>query len=112
MPDGGFHVNLKVLEAHERELRALLAQMPDAADAGSGAGSSLWNPDVFGIVGMVPAQILRGWIDDAVDFVGKAKGAGVEMAGRFKEMREAYADGDQESAAMFDAILKQLEGRK
>lgn len=111
MPDGGFQVDLKVLEAHERELKSLLAQMPDAEDAGGG-GESLWNPDVFGVVGILAAQTLRVWINDAVDFVGKAKEAGEEMAGRFKEMREAYADGDQDAAAMFDAILKQLEGRK
>ncbi|MGH3863384.1 hypothetical protein [Actinokineospora sp.] len=84
--------------------------MPDAQDAGGG-GESLLNPDVFGVVGILAAQTLRIWINDAVDFVGKAKGAGEEMASRFEEMREAYVKGDQE-AAMFDAILKQLEGRK
>lgn len=107
MPDGGFQVDLKVLEAHERELKALLDNMPDAA-----AGDSFWNPDVFGIVGMFAAQTLNIWTNDAVELVGKAKAAGDEMAKRFKEMREAYANGDQESAAMFEAILKQLEARK
>lgn len=108
MPDGGFQVDLKVLEAHERELKALLADMPDAADA----GDSFWNPDVFGIVGMFAAQTLNIWTNDAVELVGKAKVAGEEMAARFKEMREAYAEGDQQAAAMFEAILKQLEGLK
>jgi hypothetical protein len=108
MPDGGFAVDLKVLEAHERELRSLLAQMPDAADA----AGSLWNPDVFGVVGMFAAQLLILWTDDAAELVGAAKNAGEEMAARFKDMRDAYAEGDQQAAALFEAILEQLEGPK
>ncbi|WP_018682316.1 hypothetical protein [Actinokineospora enzanensis] len=108
MPDGGFEVDLKVLEAHERELRALIAAMPDAA----AAGDSLWNPQAFGVIGMFLAQTLNIWTDDAVEYVDKAKAAGDDMADRFAAMREGYANGDKDAAAMFDAIRARFDQAK
>ncbi|MCE7008536.1 hypothetical protein LWC34_37850 [Kibdelosporangium philippinense] len=102
MPDG-FAVDLNVLAAHERELKALIAGLPDAASA----GANLWNPQAFGVVGMVFAQVLNRWTNDAAEYVGKVKAAGDSVADRFTAMRTAYDENDK---SLKDAFTKLREG--
>ncbi|GLZ32831.1 hypothetical protein Lesp02_50190 [Lentzea sp. NBRC 105346] len=103
---GGFEVDLRVLEAHERELKTLMAALPDAAEA----GASLWNPQAFGVIGMFFAQVLSNWTDDAVEYVGKVKQTGDAVAENFAGMRQEYADNEDQVAQAFGKLRDGLDG--
>jgi hypothetical protein len=103
----GFQVDLKVLEAHERELKALLAGLPTAADAGA---DYVGNPQAWGIVGMFFAQIMERWTDDAREYVDTVKAAGDDVVERFAGMRQTYAEQDEAMAQSFKKLREGLDG--
>lgn len=103
----GFQVDLQVLEAHERELKALLAGLPSAAEAGS---DYVGNPQAWGIIGMFFAEIMRRWTEDANKYVDTVKAAGDDVVGRFAGMRQAYAEQDEAMAQAFETLRKGLDG--
>ncbi|WP_026425612.1 hypothetical protein [Actinokineospora inagensis] len=107
MPDGGFEIDLKVLETHERELRALMDSLPEASAA---ASDYVGNVRAFGIVGQFLAEVLMAWTDSAEAHVAAAKSAGEDVANRFADMRQAYSDTDTQAAKGFQALADKLGG--
>lgn len=103
----GFHVDLKVLEAHERELKALLAGLPSATDAGA---DYVGNPQAWGVVGMFFAQIMERWTNDARAYVDTVKAAGDDVVERFAGMRQTYAEQDEAMAQSFKKLREGLDG--
>ncbi|SDL19768.1 hypothetical protein SAMN04488074_109254 [Lentzea albidocapillata subsp. violacea] len=103
----GFQVDLAALEAHERELKALLASLPSAADAGA---DYVGNPQAWGIVGMFFAQIMERWTNDAREYVDTVKAAGDDVVERFAGMRQTYAEQDEAIAQSFKKLREGLDG--
>ncbi|MCR3747518.1 hypothetical protein [Lentzea californiensis] len=105
----GFQVDLQALEAHERELKALIAGLPDAADA---ASAYIGNYQTWGVVGMLFAEVMQNWTNKAGDYVDTVKKAGDSVAERFSDMRETYADQEEAAAQMFAKLREGLDGTK
>ncbi|MGW4212726.1 hypothetical protein ACWEIJ_32405 [Lentzea sp. NPDC004789] len=103
----GFQIDLQALEAHERELKALIAGLPGAADA---ASSYIGNPQAWGIVGMFFAEIMQNWTNDASEYVDTVKKAGDSVVERFSGMRQTYADNEEAMAQMFGKLREGLDG--
>ncbi|ALG07006.1 hypothetical protein [Kibdelosporangium phytohabitans] len=109
MPDG-YAVDLKVLEAHERELKALVAGLPDASDA---ASDYIGNMQTFGVLGQfLAAAILSEWTGEAENYVGKVKQAGDDVVAKFALMRQAYDDNDQSLKQAFHQLAGGMNGAK
>ncbi|WP_112262692.1 hypothetical protein [Lentzea terrae] len=106
---GGYQVDLSALEAHERELKALIAGLPSAADAGA---DYVGNPQAWGVVGMFFAQIMERWTNDAREYVDTVKAAGDDVVERFADMRQAYADQEDAMAQAFKKLREGLDGVK
>lgn len=106
---GGYQVDLQALEVHERELKALVAGLPDAADA---ASDYLGNMQAWGIVGQFFAMIMKNWTDDAGEYVGKVKEAGDAVVEKFSGMRQVYADQEDTMAQSFQKLRDGLDGAK
>ena len=104
---GGYQVDLAVLEAHERELKALVAGLPDAADA---ASDYVGNVQAWGVVGQFFAMVMKNWTDDASEYVGKVKEAGDAVVERFAGMRQSYADQEESMAQVFRELREGLDG--
>ncbi|MFD1147938.1 hypothetical protein [Saccharothrix hoggarensis] len=105
----GYQVDLAVLEAHERELKALVAGLPDAADA---ASDYVGNVQAWGVVGQFFAMVMKNWTDDASEYVGKVKEAGGAVVERFAGMRQSYADQEESMAQVFRELREGLDGAK
>ncbi|MFD4643874.1 hypothetical protein ACFWN2_41655 [Lentzea sp. NPDC058436] len=105
----GFHVDLQALEAHERELRALIAGLPGAADA---ASSYIGNYQTWGVVGMLFAEVMQNWTNKAGDYVDTVKEAGDSVVERFSDMRQAYVDQEEAVSQMFAKLHEGLDGTK
>lgn len=105
----GFQVDLQALETHERELKALLAGLPGAADA---ASSYIGNPQAWGIVGMFFAEVMQNWTNEAGDYVDTVKKAGDSVVERFSGMRRTYADQEESTSQMFAKLREGLDGIK
>lgn len=103
----GFQVDLKALEAHERELKALLAGLPSATDAGA---DYVGNPQAWGIAGMFFAQVMERWTNDAREYVDTVKAAGDDVVDRFAGMRQTYAENDEAMAQAFKKLQQGLDG--
>lgn len=103
----GFQVDLAALEAHERELKALLAGLPTAADAGS---AYIGNPQAWGVIGMFFAEIMNRWTEDANKYVDTVKAAGDDVVERFADMRQSYAEHDEAMAQAFKKLSEGLDG--
>ena len=103
----GFQVDLQALEVHERELKALIAGLPGAADA---ASSYIGNPQAWGIVGMFFAEIMRNWTNDAGEYVDTVKKAGDSVVESFSGMCQTYADQEEAMAQMFGKLHEGLDG--
>jgi len=103
----GFHVDLQALEVHERELRALIAGLPDAA---ADASETFGNPQAWGVAGQVFAMVMQRWTDDAVKYVEAVKEAGDGVAERFAGMRQTYAEQDEAMAQSFKKLREGLDG--
>lgn len=106
---GGYQVDLQALEVHERELKALIAGLPGAADA---ASSYIGNPQAWGVVGMFFAEIMQNWTNDAGEYVDKVKEAGDAVIERFSGMRQTYADQEEAMAQVFGKLREGLDGAK
>lgn len=106
---GGYQVDLQALEVHERELKALVAGLPDAADA---ASDYVGNVQAWGIVGQFFAMIMKNWTDDAGEYVGKVKEAGDAVVEKFSGMRQVYADQEDAMAQSFQKLREGLDGAK
>lgn len=106
---GGYQVDLAVLAAHERELKALVAGLPDAADA---ASDYVGNVQAWGVVGQFFAMVMKNWTDDASQYVGKVKEAGDAVVERFAGMRQSYADQEESMAQVFRELREGLDGAK
>jgi hypothetical protein len=105
----GFQVDLQALEVHERELKALIAGLPGAADA---ASDYFGNPQAWGIVGMFFAEIMQNWTNEAGDYVDTVKAAGDSVVERFAGMRQTYADQEEAMAQAFGKLREGLDGPK
>ena len=103
----GFHVDLQALEAHERELRALIAGLPDAA---ADASQAYGDPYTWGIVGQFFAEGMDRWTEDAVKYAEAVKAAGDSVVERFAGMRQTYADQDEAVARSFKKLREGLDG--
>ncbi|MFD0201451.1 MULTISPECIES: hypothetical protein [Saccharothrix] len=106
---GGYQVDLAVLEAHERELKALIAGLPDAADA---ASDYVGNEQAWGVVGQFLALAMMIWTNDASEYVDKVKQAGDAVVERFGSMRQTYADQEEAIAQAFGKLREGLDGAK
>jgi hypothetical protein len=102
----GFKVDLAVLEAHERELKALLAGLPSAADA---ASAYVGNPQAWGVIGMFFAEIMQRWTEDANKYVDAVKAAGDDVVERFAGMRQTYADQEEAMGQAFKKLRDDLD---
>ncbi|WP_330271399.1 hypothetical protein OG205_30340 [Lentzea sp. NBC_00516] len=105
----GFQVDLQALEVHERELKALIAGLPGAADA---ASSYIGNPQTWGVVGMFFAEIMQNWTNEAGDYVDTVKKAGDSVVERFSGMRQTYADQEEATSQMFAKLREGLDRTK
>ncbi|MEU0885256.1 hypothetical protein ABZ345_42255 [Lentzea sp. NPDC005914] len=103
----GFQIDLQALEVHERELKALIAGLPDAADA---ASDYFGNPQAWGIVGMFFAEIMQNWTNDAGEYVDTVKKAGDSVVENFSGMRQTYADQEEAMAQAFGKLREGLDG--
>ncbi|MDX8051305.1 hypothetical protein SK571_18100 [Lentzea sp. BCCO 10_0798] len=103
----GFQADLKALEAHERELKALLAGLPSAADAGA---DYVGNPQAWGLIGQFFAIGMELWTNDARAYVDAVKAAGEGVVERFADMRQAYEDQEASMAATFKKLRENLDG--
>lgn len=101
----GFKVDLAVLEAHERELKALIAGLPSAADAGS---DYIGNPQAWGVIGMFFAEVMQRWTNDANEYVDAVKAAGDDVVERFAGMRQTYADEEEAMGQVFKELRDDL----
>lgn len=105
----GYQVDLQALEVHERELKALIAGLPDAADA---ASSYFGNPQAWGLVGMFFAEVMQRWTDDACEYVDTVKKTGDSVVERFSGMRQTYADQENAMSQAFAKLREGLDGAK
>jgi hypothetical protein len=103
----GYQVDLAVLEVHERELKALIAGLPSAAEAGS---DYFGNPQAWGAIGMFFAEVMRRWTEDANTYVDTVKAAGDGVVERFAGMRKAYAEQEEAMAQSFKKLREGLDG--
>ncbi len=103
----GFQVDLQALEVHERELKALIAGLPDAA---ADASETFGNPQAWGVVGQVFAMVMDHWTDDAVKYVEAVKKAGDGVVEQFAGMRQTYADQEEAMSQMFQKLRADLDG--
>ncbi|ONI81270.1 hypothetical protein ALI144C_22360 [Actinosynnema sp. ALI-1.44] len=109
MPSG-YSVDLKVLEAHERELKALVGSLPAASDA---ASDYVGNTDAFGVLGQfLAAAILSEWTSEAENYLGKVKEAGDDVVAKFGLMRQAYNDNDAALKQAFHQLAEGMGGKK
>ncbi|KOV83713.1 hypothetical protein [Nocardia sp. NRRL S-836] len=103
----GFGIDLQILEVHERELRALLAGLPDAKAAGA---DNVGNLEAWGLAGQAFALLMNNWTGEASNYVDAVKEAGDTLIERFAAMCEAYADQDEAMAQVFQKLRESLDG--
>lgn len=103
----GFQIDLQALEVHERELKALIAGLPDAKATGA---NNFGNFDAWGLAGQPFALMMNHWTGDASDYVDAVKEAGDALVQRFADMRKTYADQEEAMAQIFQKMRAGLDG--
>lgn len=106
---GGYQVDLQALEVHERELKALIAGLPDAKAAGA---DTVGNFEAWGLAGQFFALLMNNWTGEASDYVDTVKKAGDALIERFADMRKTYAEHEETMAQMFQKLREGLDGSK
>ncbi|GGU22210.1 hypothetical protein [Lentzea flava] len=105
----GYQVDLQALVVHERELKALIAGLPDAKAAGA---NTVGNLEAWGLAGQLFALLMNNWTEEASEYVDAVKKAGDALIERFGDMRKTYADQEEAMAQMFQKLREDLDGAK
>ena len=96
----GFAISPAELEAHEKQVRELMANI-------SGATSSAFNPhdiNAFGLIGQLWSWALTEWTEESDRAIKQAVAAGNHIADQLKEMRETHVARDTAAANQFNGI--------